>query len=145
MHQDRDIALTAIVFTGQKINNRIDHQITLSSSLFPSQLSFFIMLNPGSLCGQFILSKKLFDQLGICQLKTNLFDLECQERFVFNLKKKAAEMIVVMETEERHHNFDVFHHISLGFHLKQGQPLIHTPAGGQKSLQNFFFFLLLPK
>lgn len=46
----------------------------------------------------------------------------------------AAEMIVVMGTEERHHNFDVFHHISLELHLKQGQLLIHIPAGGQKSL-----------
>lgn len=50
----------------------------------------------------------------------------------------AAEMIVTMGTEERHHNFGVFYHFSLGFYLKQGQLLIHTAVEGQKSLQIFF-------
>lgn len=48
-----------------------------------------------------------------------------------------------MGTEERHHNFDVFHHFSLGFHLKQGQTFIPTPAEDQISLQIFVFVFVL--
>ena len=121
----------------ERINNRINHQITLSLSFFLTQLSFSFVLSHNLSVDSLFLPNKLFGQLEIYQLKTNLFD---QERHVKNLclsfEKVGAGVIVTMGTEERH-NFEVFHHFSLGFYLKQGQPLILTPVETQKTLQLF--------
>lgn len=69
---------------------------------------------------------------------------ECQEPFVFNLKKKWLLRWWLLWGQRKDIIILMFsNHFSLGFHLKQGQPLICTPVEGQKSFM--FVFGLLPK
>lgn len=55
----------------------------------------------------------------------------------------GAEMLLTIGTEEKHDNFEVFHHFSLGFYLKR-QSLSPTPIETKKQNKtkhsNFLLF-----